>query len=211
MEEFVLKNFSNLSVDQIKKISALENLYSEWNAKINVISRKDMDNFYSHHVLHSMLIAKVISFVPSTKIMDLGTGGGFPGIPLAILFPETEFLLVDSINKKLIVAQSIADEIGLNNVQTVHARVEDITDSFDFVVSRAVTKLDVAWSWVQKNISKINKNEITNGLLYLKGGDISAEMPKKVSIKKWNLDEFTKVPYFEEKSLILITDSNRRN
>jgi len=115
-------------------------------------------------------------------------------------------VLVDSINKKLIVAQSIADEIGLENVITIHARAEDITDTFDFVVSRAVTKLDVAWSWVQKNISKINSNEITNGLLYLKGGDVSGEIPKKVTIKKWNLNEFTKVPYFEEKALYLITD-----
>jgi 16S rRNA (guanine527-N7)-methyltransferase len=211
MEDFILNNFSGLSADQIKKISALENLYSEWNAKINVISRKDMDNFYAHHVLHSMLIAKVISFVPGTKIMDLGTGGGFPGIPLAILFPETKFLLVDSTNKKLIVAQSIADEIGLDNVQTMHARAEDISDSFDFVVSRAVTKLDVAWDWAQKNISKINKNELPNGLLYLKGGDLSAELPKKVSIKKWNLSAFTKVPYFEEKSLVLITDQILKN
>ena len=211
MEDFILNNFSSLSADQIKKVSALENLYSGWNAKINVISRKDMDNFYSHHVLHSMLIAKVISFVPGTKIMDLGTGGGFPGIPLAILFPETTFLLVDSTNKKLIVAQSIADEIGLDNVQTVHARAEDISDSFDFIVSRAVTKLDVAWEWAQKNISKINKNELPNGLLYLKGGDISAELPQKVSIKKWNLSAFTKVPYFEEKSLILVTDQILKN
>jgi len=206
MEEFILKNFDNLSNDQITKLKALEPLYKDWNQKINIISRKDMDNFYSHHVLHSMLISKVISFLPGTKIMDLGTGGGFPGIPLAILFPETKFVLVDSINKKLIVAQSIADEIGLENVITIHARAEDITDTFDFVVSRAVTKLDVAWSWVQKNISKINSNEITNGLLYLKGGDVSAEIPKKVTIKKWNLNEFTKVPYFEEKALYLITD-----
>ncbi len=206
MEEFILKNFDNLSNDQITKLKALEPLYKDWNQKINIISRKDMDNFYSHHVLHSMLISKVISFLPGTKIMDLGTGGGFPGIPLAILFPETKFVLVDSINKKLIVAQSIADEIGLENVITIHARAEDITDTFDFVVSRAVTKLDVAWSWVQKNISKINSNEITNGLLYLKGGDVSGEIPKKVIIKKWNLNEFTKVPYFEEKALYLITD-----
>jgi 16S rRNA (guanine527-N7)-methyltransferase len=206
MEEFILKNFDNLSNDQITKLKALEPLYKDWNQKINIISRKDMDNFYSHHVLHSMLISKVISFLPGTKIMDLGTGGGFPGIPLAILFPETKFVLVDSINKKLIVAQSIADEIGLENVITIHARAEDITDTFDFVVSRAVTKLDVAWSWVQKNISKINSNEITNGLLYLKGGDVSGEIPKKVTIKKWNLNEFTKVPYFEEKALYLITD-----
>jgi len=206
MEEFILKNFDNLSNDQITKLKALEPLYKDWNQKINIISRKDMDNFYSHHVLHSMLISKVISFLPGTKIMDLGTGGGFPGIPLAILFPETKFVLVDSINKKLIVAQSIADEIGLENVITIHARAEDITDTFDFVVSRAVTKLDVAWSWVQKNISKINSNEITNGLLYLKGGDVSSEIPKKVTIKKWNLNEFTKVPYFEEKALYLITD-----
>jgi len=206
MEEFILKNFDNLSNDQITKLKALEPLYKDWNQKINIISRKDMDNFYSHHVLHSMLISKIISFLPGTKIMDLGTGGGFPGIPLAILFPETKFVLVDSINKKLIVAQSIADEIGLENVITIHARAEDITDTFDFVVSRAVTKLDVAWSWVQKNISKINSNEITNGLLYLKGGDVSGEIPKKVTIKKWNLNEFTKVPYFEEKALYLITD-----
>ena len=206
MEEFILKNFDNLSNDQITKLKALEPLYKDWNQKINIISRKDMDNFYSHHVLHSMLISKVISFLPGTKIMDLGTGGGFPGIPLAILFPETKFVLVDSINKKLIVAQSIADEIGLENVITIHARAEDITDTFDFVVSRAVTKLDVAWTWVQKNISKINSNEITNGLLYLKGGDVSGEIPKKVTIKKWNLNEFTKVPYFEEKALYLITD-----
>jgi len=205
MEEFILRNFNSLSPDQIKKLSALEQLYKDWNQKINVISRKDMVNFYSHHVLHSMLISKVITFAPGTKIMDLGTGGGFPGIPLAILFPQTTFVLVDSINKKLIVAQSIADKIGLENVKTIHTRVEDITDSFDFVVSRAVTKLDVAWNWVHKNISTISNNELPNGLLYLKGGDINEELPKHVSVKKWNLDEFIKVPYFEEKFLILIS------
>lgn len=200
----IIKNFKNLDKDKIEKLKKLEPLYREWNQKINVISRKDMDNFYLHHVLHSMLISKVITFAPGTKIMDFGTGGGFPSIPLAILFPECDFFLVDSINKKLVVAQSIADEIGLKNVQTSHSRVEDINSQFDFVISRAVTRLDEAWKLVEKNVIDLNKNTLPNGLLYLKGGNIENELPKSESIQIWPLKEFAVEPYFEEKILVLI-------
>ena len=200
----IIKNFKNLDKDKIEKLKKLEPLYREWNQKINVISRKDMDNFYLHHVLHSMLISKVITFAPGTKIMDFGTGGGFPSIPLAILFPECDFFLVDSISKKLVVAQSIADEIGLKNVQTSHSRVEDINSQFDFVISRAVTRLDEAWKLVEKNVIDLNKNTLPNGLLYLKGGNIENELPKSESIQIWPLKEFAVEPYFEEKILVLI-------
>ena len=200
----IIKNFKNLDKDKIEKLKKLEPLYREWNQKINVISRKDMDNFYFHHVLHSMLISKVITFAPGTKIMDFGTGGGFPSIPLAILFPECDFFLVDSISKKLVVAQSIADEIGLKNVQTSHSRVEDINSQFDFVISRAVTRLDEAWKLVEKNVIDLNKNTLPNGLLYLKGGNIENELPKSESIQIWPLKEFAVEPYFEEKILVLI-------
>ena len=201
----IQKYFKDLDRDKLDKLKKLEPLYQEWNQKINVISRKDMDSFYLHHVLHSMLIAKAISFKPGTKIMDFGTGGGFPAIPLAILFPDCDFFLVDSINKKLVVAENIANEIGLKNVQTSHSRVQDVNSRFDFVISRAVTRLDVAWNLIEKNLEDVDNNAQPNGLLYLKGGDIENELPVDKKVKIWPLKDFASETYFDEKILVLIS------
>lgn len=203
--------FDDLSDIQKTQFSALGPLYAEWNQKINVISRKDIDNFYEHHVLHSLAIAKAIQFVPGTKVMDIGTGGGFPGVPLAILFPEVSFTLVDSVGKKLKVIDAIADEIGLSNIKTIHERAENIPGQFDFVVSRAVTRLNEAWGWAHGAISSTQRNTLPNGLLYLKGGDISAETPVGVSVQRWELSDWFKEPYFNEKSLVLLSDSRHNN
>jgi 16S rRNA (guanine527-N7)-methyltransferase len=173
MEELIYKYFPNLTERQKERISKLYPLYEEWNGKINVISRKDIDKLYLHHVLHSLAIAKYISFIPGTKIIDVGTGGGFPGIPLAILFEECEFTLVDSIGKKTKVAQAVADALGLTNVKVVNARMEAVDGKADFIVSRAVTELKNFLPWV--------KGKYTQGILYLKGGDIT---PNKVFEKK---------------------------
>ncbi|MFO0882316.1 MAG: 16S rRNA (guanine(527)-N(7))-methyltransferase RsmG [Candidatus Saccharimonadales bacterium] len=203
--------FDDLSDIQKTQFLALGPLYAEWNQKINVISRKDIDNFYEHHVLHSLAIAKAIQFVPGTKVMDIGTGGGFPGVPLAILFPEVSFTLVDSVGKKLKVIDAIADEIGLRNIKTIHERAENIPGQFDFVVSRAVTRLNEAWGWAHGSISSTQRNTLPNGLLYLKGGDISAETPASVSVQRWELADWFKEPYFAEKSLVLLSDSRHNN
>lgn len=200
--ELINKYFPELTETQKQQFAALGALYSEWNAKINVISRKDIDNFYEHHVLHSLSIAKAVQFKPGTKVLDLGTGGGFPGVPLAIMFPETSFLLVDSVGKKLSVINAVAAEIGLANVTTLHERVENVPGQFDFVTSRAVTKLDEAWGWVSVKISGNHANDIPNGLLYLKGGDISGEIPAKVELERYELSDWFAGEYFAEKSLV---------
>lgn len=194
-----------LTTKQDRQFSALEDLYNEWNAKINVISRKDMHAFYEHHVLHSLAIAKVVSFLPGAKVLDLGTGGGFPGVPLAILFPETQFLLVDSVGKKLKVIDDISRSIGLDNIRTLHARAEDVPGHFDFVVSRAVTRLDTAWGWVNDKIAVTSRHNVPNGLLYLKGGAIADELPVGVQIDQWDLSVWYTSPYFVEKGLVLIS------
>ena len=167
--------FNNLTRLQKQQFASLESIYIEWNKKINVISRKDIDNFYEHHVLVSLAIAKVITFKTGTRILDVGTGGGFPGIPLAIMFPEVDFLLVDSIGKKLKVVDDVCMQIGLKNAKTMHERAENITENFDFVVSRAVTRLDTIWGWVSHKITAESKNSMNNGLFYFKGGDITTE------------------------------------
>lgn len=194
--------FPNLTATQIQQFAALGALYAEWNAKINVISRKDIDNFYEHHVLHSLAIAKALQFTPGTKILDIGTGGGFPGVPLAIMFPEVDFLLVDSIGKKLKVIDDIAEHIELTNVRTLHERAENVPGTFDFVTSRAVTRLNEAWDWVAPKIATDSKNSLKNGLLYLKGGDVSAELPSGVQMQRFELSTWFSEPYFAEKSLI---------
>ena len=197
--------FPDLSSVQIEQFSKLAELYSFWNQQINVISRKDTENFYERHVLHSLGIAKVLNFKNGTKIMDVGTGGGFPGIPLAILFPECEFVLVDSIGKKVKVVNEVAAALGLSNVHGIHERAEKVEGTFDFIVSRAVTQMPEFIGWVKNKISKTSKNVLPNGILYLKGGDLSEEMK---TVKQWrkeyNLKEYFEGEFFETKKVVYV-------
>jgi len=199
-----LERYFKLSPTQHRQLTELQPLYTEWNARINVISRKDIDNIYSNHVLHSLSIAKFIQFTAQDRVLDAGTGGGFPGLPLAILFPETSFVLADSINKKLQVIQDIACTIGLSNIQTVHQRVEALPKGFSFVVSRAVTRLDTMWAWVSPLLTLPSGTNLQNGLLYLKGGDISAEKPNNTIVRQIPLQSLIPAPQFHEKSLVYI-------
>ncbi|MCD8166164.1 MAG: 16S rRNA (guanine(527)-N(7))-methyltransferase RsmG [Bacteroides sp.] len=197
--------FPDLTHSQTKQFEALYDLYTEWNEKINVISRKDIVNLYKHHVLHSLGIAKVIRFRPGTKVMDLGTGGGFPGIPLAILFPEATFHLVDSIGKKVKVATEVAAAIGLKNVTFAHARAQEVKEKFDFVVSRAVMPLGELDKIVKKNISKEQQNALPNGLVCLKGGELSAEIvPYRNKVQVYSLSDFFKEEFFDTKKVIYL-------
>lgn len=205
--ELILKYFPDLTEEQKRQFAALYDLYTDWNSKINVISRKDIENLYEHHVLHSLGIAKVIRFKPGTKVMDLGTGGGFPGIPLAILFPEVQFHLVDSIGKKVRVATEIAGSIGLKNVTTRHARAEEEKQLFDFVVSRAVMSLTDLLKIIRKNISPKQQNALPNGLICLKGGELEKEtMPVKNKTTMWNLKEFFGEEFFETKKVVYVAN-----
>ena len=205
--ELILKYFPDLTEEQKRQFAALYDLYTDWNSKINVISRKDIENLYEHHVLHSLGIAKVILFKPGTKVMDLGTGGGFPGIPLAILFPEVQFHLVDSIGKKVRVATEIAGSIGLKNVTTRHARAEEEKQLFDFVVSRAVMPLTDLLKIIRKNISPKQQNALPNGLICLKGGELEREtMPVKNKTTMWNLKEFFGEEFFETKKVVYVAN-----
>lgn len=205
--ELILKYFPDLTEEQKRQFAALYDLYTDWNSKINVISRKDIENLYEHHVLHSLGIAKVIRFKPGTKVMDLGTGGGFPGIPLAILFPEVQFHLVDSIGKKVRVATEIAGSIGLKNVTTRHARAEEEEQLFDFVVSRAVMPLTDLLKIIRKNISPKQQNALPNGLICLKGGELEREtMPVKNKTTMWNLKEFFGEEFFETKKVVYVAN-----
>ena len=205
--ELILKYFPDLTEEQKRQFAALYDLYTDWNSKINVISRKDIENLYEHHVLHSLGIAKVIRFKPGTKVMDLGTGGGFPGIPLAILFPEVQFHLVDSIGKKVRVATEIAGSIGLKNVTTRHARAEEEKQLFDFVVSRAVMPLTDLLKIIRKNISPKQQNALPNGLVCLKGGELEREtMPVKNKTTMWNLKEFFGEEFFETKKVVYVAN-----
>lgn len=203
--ELILHYFPNLSDTQKKQFEALYDLYTEWNAKINVISRKDIHNLYPHHILHSLGIAKAIQFKPGSRVMDLGTGGGFPGIPLAILFPEVQFHLVDSIRKKVRVAQEVATAIGLKNVSFRHARAEEEKQLFDFVVSRAVMPLMDLISIIKKNISKKQQNALPNGLICLKGGELEKEtMPVKNKTTFFNLKDEFEEDFFETKKVVYV-------
>jgi len=203
--EIILKYFPDLSEKQIKQFSQLQDLYNEWNAKINVISRKDMENLYLKHVLHSLAIAKVVSFADGTNVLDVGTGGGFPGVPLAILFPNVDFLLVDSIGKKIKVVNEIANSIGLKNLRAEHKRAEQVNGQFDFVVSRAVTKMKVFQQWVRKRISTKQKNTLFNGVLYLKGGDLTEELEGIKNVELYNIPEFFEEEFFETKKVVYLT------
>lgn len=201
--EIILKYFPHLNSRQIHLFEQLQPLYAEWNAQINVISRKDFDAFYEHHVLHSLGIAKVQGFVPKTRVLDVGTGGGFPGIPLAILFPEVQFHLVDSIGKKIKVVQNVAGALGLQNVKAEQIRAEQLRGKYDFVVSRAVTRLPEFSRWVSAKISKQQINALPNGILYLKGGDLREELKpfgRKVFVQE--LSEYFDEPFFETKKVV---------
>lgn len=204
--DIILKYFPDLTDTQKEQFAALYDLYTDWNSKINVISRKDITNLYEHHVLHSLGIAKVIQFKPSTSVMDLGTGGGFPGIPLAILFPDTKFHLVDSIGKKIRVATEIANAIGLKNVTTRHCRAEEEKQLFDFVVSRAVMPLTDLLKIIRKNISSEQHNALPNGLICLKGGELDREvMPVKHQTIVTDLKDFFSEEFFETKKVVYVT------
>ncbi|MGB0933099.1 MAG: 16S rRNA (guanine(527)-N(7))-methyltransferase RsmG [Lishizhenia sp.] len=197
--------FPGLTPTQKKQFDQLAALYEEWNAKINVISRKDVDNFYERHVLHSLGIAKVIEFKKGTRILDVGCGGGFPGIPLAILFPDVEFHLVDSIGKKITVVTEIAAAIGLTNLKASHMRAEEVKDKYDFVVSRAVTAMPKFLQWVSNKISKQDKNGYPNGVFYLKGGDLREEMKPVKRYKEYHeLNAFFEGEFFETKKVVYV-------
>lgn len=204
--EQILRYFPQLTEQQQQQFAALDALYREWNAKINVISRKDIDNLYPHHVLHSLGIAKVISFRPGTHVMDIGTGGGFPGIPLAILFPEVQFHLLDSIGKKIKVAQAVADALQLSNVRTSHKNVIEEKEKYDFVVSRAVMQMGDLVRLVRKNVHHEQRNSLPNGLICLKGGDIQQEMrPFKHCCDVWPLHTYFEEEFFETKKVAYVT------
>lgn len=200
--ELILKYFPNLSEDQIDKFKQLEALYQDWNLKINVVSRKDIDELYMRHVLHSLGIAKVIDFKDGTKLLDVGTGGGFPGIPLAILFPECSFHLVDSIAKKLKVVDEVVLGLGLTNVKTTHSRVEVIDDKFDFIVSRAVAAMPTFVHWVKGKITKNQNHNLKNGILYLKGGDLSEELKDYRTTTIYNLSDYFEEDFYETKKVV---------
>ena len=203
--ENITKYFPGLSDEQKEQFAALYDLYHDWNSKINVISRKDIENLYLHHVLHSLAIAKYITFKPGTKIMDMGCGGGFPGIPLAIMFPEVQFHLVDSIGKKVRVAGEIAQSIGLKNVRTSHSRAEEIKDKYNFVVSRAVMQLPDLVKICRKNISNEQFNALPNGIICLKGGDMTAETrPFKNCCEIIDISTYFSEEYFKDKKVVYV-------
>ena len=208
--DIITKYFADLTPQQLDQFGRLRALYAEWNSQINVISRKDIEQLYERHVLHSLAIAKVVSFKPGTSVLDVGTGGGFPGIPLAILFPETKFMLVDSIGKKIKVVNEIASALNLQNVRAEHIRVEDLKETFDFVVSRAVTAFPRFVSMVQTKVARQNNNDLLNGILYLKGGEFEEEIePFRKQIKVYELQNFFQEEFFETKRLIHLVIKNR--
>ena len=203
MIQIILKYFPDLSLNQKSNFEKLFELYTFWNNQINVISRKDIDLIYERHVLHSLGIAKVISFRPGTKVLDVGTGGGFPGIPLAILFPETDFFLVDSIGKKIKVVNEISNALNLKNVRAKHCRAEDINEKFHFVVSRAVTEFPVFYSWIKNKFLVQNLNDLKNGILYLKGGDLKEEFGIYYDHAQfYELKNYFKEEFFETKKVV---------
>lgn len=207
----IQKYFTNLTGLQVEQFAQLEALYNDWNAKINVISRKDIQNLYEHHVLHSLGIAKVVNFRDETTVMDLGTGGGFPGIPLAILFPHVQFHLVDSVGKKVKVANEVATAIGLKNVKFSHARAEEIKERYDFVVTRAVMPMVDLVKVARKNIKKEQHNAVPNGIIALKGGELNGEIASMKNIATvWELSDFFDEEYFKTKKVVHVTIVNRK-
>ena len=203
--ELIQQYFSNITVAQQQQLEQLLPLYAEWNEKINVISRKDVENFYERHVLHSLAIAKVIQFKPATRVLDIGTGGGFPGIPLAIMFPEVQFHLADSIGKKILVVQEVAKALGLKNVKASHCRVEQLKGDYDFITARAVASAEELTKWTHSLIINENHNELPNGWLFLKGGDLTEELkPFKNKTTIHYIKEFYKEDFFEEKQVVYI-------
>ena len=203
--ELIQKYFPKLSEEQFRQLSELDALYRDWNAKINVISRKDIDQLYEHHVLHSLAIAKVLHFKPGTEILDFGTGGGFPGIPLAILFPDCYFRLIDGTGKKILVAQEVSNAIGLKNCEPVHLRGEEEKGKYDFIVSRAVMPLPDLVKLMRKNISKTQRNSMPNGVLCLKGGNLQAELqPYRNIVETTDISQYFKEEWFKEKYVIYL-------
>lgn len=201
----IIKYFPKLTERQREQFAALLPLYEDWNAKINVISRKDMANFYEHHVLHSLAIAKVQPFKAMAEVLDVGTGGGFPGIPLAIMFPEANFYLIDSIGKKIKVVQDVAQQLQLQNVRAEQIRAEQVKGDFDFVVSRAVTTLSEFTGWVRGKVSDSHYHTLRNGVLYLKGGDLTDELaPFKKKVRTWDISDFFEEEFFETKKVIYL-------
>ena len=200
----IIKNFPNLTAIQFSQFEKLEDLYKNWNSKINVISRKDIDQLYLKHVLHSLAIAKIQDFKPNTYILDVGTGGGFPGIPLAILYPETNFYLIDIILKKITVVKAITESIGLKNIKAEQMRAENVNGDFDFVVSRAVTNMTDFVSWTSKKIKKKSKHKLQNGILYLKGGDLTTELQDFPKTVQYKISDFFENEFFETKKVVYL-------
>lgn len=198
----IIKYFPNLSDNQTEQFKKLDFLYHDWNEKINVISRKDIDSLYTKHILHSLAIAKVNKFEPGTYVLDVGTGGGFPGIPLAILFPETRFYLIDVIAKKIKVVKAVAEALDLKNVKAEQLRAENVKGDFDFIVSRAVTNMPDFVSWIKTKIKKQNKHELKNGILYLKGGDLTEELKDFPKATEYNISDFFEDEFFETKKVV---------
>lgn len=202
--EAIKTYFPDLTPQQLTHFEMLKPLYEQWNAKINVISRKDTDFFYQRHVLHSLAIAKVQSFLPESQVLDVGTGGGFPGVPLAILFPQTQFMLVDSIGKKIKVVEELVQALGLTNVTTVQMRVEQVNQEFDFIVSRAVTQMPEFVKWVKRKIKKESKHSLKNGILYLKGGDLTKELAAYEKVQLFPISDFFSEEFFETKKVVYL-------
>jgi len=197
--------FPHLTDRQKQQFEQLPALYEFWNNQINVISRKDIDQLFERHVLHSLGIAKVMTFLPGESVLDVGTGGGFPGIPLAIMFPDTQFYLVDSIGKKIKVVQEVAKALGLTNVRTAHSRAEQINEKFDFIVSRAVTRLGEFYPWIKGKFSKDSKNKLPNGILYLKGGDLADEIRESgLAVTQYHLNDYYTEEFFDTKQVIYV-------
>jgi 16S rRNA (guanine527-N7)-methyltransferase len=205
MLNLIVKYFPELTTIQKSQFSALKPIYDEWNRKINIISRKDMENFYLHHVLHSLAIARLIRFAAGTSVLDVGTGGGFPGMPLAILFPDSEFVLLDSIQKKINVVREIASSLGISNILSIRSRVEDHQGKYDFIVCRAVTAFPEFVRITRGRIKSRGFNKLKNGILYLKGGDLSEELHKYRSrVRIWNIEDFFPEPFFATKRIVYL-------